>query len=252
MGPTNHYDDITEALLFPFSSSLKPSTVSLPDLITLGSHNIPFSDSARNLGFILDSKLSMKKHVIKICQTAYFELKRISSIRRFLTENATKTLVTSYILPWLDYCNCLLMGTPNSVIQPLQKIQNFAARLVLLAPHHHHSTPLLEKLHWLPISECIKYKVVCMCFSDISGSGPAYHSELLHVYTLSCTLFSSSDTRMLEIQQYKCKIHGFHAFSCFGTHIWNSLPQDLRHCSTLSSFKAKLKTFLFSQYFHPN
>ena len=68
----------TEALLFPFSSSLKPSTVPLPDSIILGSHSIPFSDSARNLGFILDSNLSMKKHVIKICQTAYFELKRIS------------------------------------------------------------------------------------------------------------------------------------------------------------------------------
>ena len=63
---------------------------------------------------------------------------------------------------------------------------------------------------------------------------------------------SSSDTRMLEIQQYKRKTHGFRTFSCFGPHIWNSLPQDLRHCSTLSSFKAKLKTFLFSQYFHPN
>ena len=60
-------DDKTEALLFPFSSSLKPSTVPLPDSITLGSHNIPLSDSARNLGFILDSKLSMQKHVIKIC-----------------------------------------------------------------------------------------------------------------------------------------------------------------------------------------
>ena len=84
-------DDKTEALLFPFSSSLKPSTGPLPDSITLGSHNIPFSDSARNLGFILDSKLSMKKHIINICQTAYFELKRISSIRRFLTEDATKT-----------------------------------------------------------------------------------------------------------------------------------------------------------------
>ena len=113
--------DKTEALLFPFSSSLKPSTGPLHDSITLGSHNIPFSDSARNLGFIPDSKLSMKKHIIKICQTAYFELKRISSIRRFLTEDATKTLVTSYILSRLDYCNCLLMGTPNSVIQPLQK-----------------------------------------------------------------------------------------------------------------------------------
>ena len=127
-------DDKTESLLFPFLSSLKPSTIPLHDSITLGSHNIPFSDSARNLGFILDSKLSLKKHVIKICQTAYFELNRISSVHRFLTEDATKTLVTSYILSQLDYCNCLLMGTPNSVIQPLQKIQNFAARLGTPSP----------------------------------------------------------------------------------------------------------------------
>ena len=77
-------------------------------------------------------------------------------------------------------------------------------------------------------------------------------SELLHVYTPSRTLRSSSDTRILKIQQYKCKTHGVHTFSCFGPHIWNSLPQDLRHCSTLSSFKAKLKIFLFSQYFRPN
>ena len=112
-------------------------------------------------------------------------------IRRFLTEDATKTLVTSYILSRLDYCNCLLMGTPNSVIQPLQKIQNFAARLVLLAPRHHHATPLLEKLHWLPISERIKYKVACMCFGAINGSGPAYLSELLGI-----------DERMINVHHY--------------------------------------------------
>jgi len=67
------YDHKTKALSCPFSSSLKPSTISLPGSITLGSHNSPFSDSARNLGLILDSKLSMKKHVIKICQTTYLE-----------------------------------------------------------------------------------------------------------------------------------------------------------------------------------
>ena len=50
--------------------------------------------------------------------------------------------------------------------------------------HCSHATPLLEKLHWLPILERIKYKVACMCFSAINGSGPAYISELLHVYTL--------------------------------------------------------------------
>ena len=79
-----------------------------------------------------------------------------------------------------------------------------------------------------------------------------FTSKLLHVYTPSRTLHSSSDTYMLTIQQYKCKAMSCHTFSCFGPHIWNSLPQDLRHCSTLSSFKAKLKTFLFSQYFCPS
>ena len=122
-----------------------------------------------------------------------------------------------------------------------------------------HPVTTTQHLSWknctgFPFQNVLSYKVACMCFSAIGGSGPAYLSELLHVYTPSLTLHSSSDsdTCMLEIQQYKRKTHGFRTFSSFGPHFWNSLPQDLRHCSTLSSFKAKLKTFLFSQYFHPN
>ena len=42
----------------------------------------------------------------------------------------------------------------------------------------------------------------------INSSGPAYLSELLHVYTLSRTLCSSADTRMLKIQ-YKPKFMAF-------------------------------------------
>ena len=91
-----------------------------------------------------------------------------------------------------------------------------------------------------------------MCFSAINGSGPVYLPEMLHVYISSRALRFFSDTRMLKIKQYKLKTHVFRTFSCFRPHIWNSLPQDLRHCSTLSSFQAQLKTFLFSQYFHPN
>ena len=92
-------------------------------------------------------------------------------------------------------CNCLRMGAPNSVIQPLQKVQNFAARLILMAPRHHHSKPLL--------------KVACMCFHAINGSGPTYLSELLHIYISSRTLRSSSDSRTLKIQQYNRRLTAF-------------------------------------------
>ena len=145
-------DDKTEALLFPFSSSWKASTVFLPHLTIIRSHNIPFYDSERNLGFILHSKLSMKKHVIKICQTAYFELKRISSIRKFITEDATKTLPTS--------SHGLTTATVSSWVHlilsyNLSRKQSFAARLVLLAPRHHHSTSLLEKLRQIIFVKCL-------------------------------------------------------------------------------------------------
>ena len=59
---------------------------------------------------------TMKQHVIKVCQTAYYEQKRIGSVRSYLIEDATKKLVTSRVLSRLDYCNSILMGTPNSVI----------------------------------------------------------------------------------------------------------------------------------------
>ena len=40
----------------------------------VGTHEIVLSDEVRNLGFILDSNLTMKQHVIKICLTASYEL----------------------------------------------------------------------------------------------------------------------------------------------------------------------------------
>ena len=49
----------------------------------------------------------------------------------------------------------------------MQKVQNAAARLILRAPCHQHCTPLLQQLHWLPISERIKYKTACMCYNSL-------------------------------------------------------------------------------------
>ena len=37
-------------------------------------------------------------------------------IRRFLTEDAAKTFVTSYILSRLDYCNCPLMNFRHTMV----------------------------------------------------------------------------------------------------------------------------------------
>ena len=85
-----------------------------------------------------------------------------------------------------------------------------------------------------------------MCHNIITGSAPSYLYEQLKLY---CPSHSSPDTRMLKLQHCNHKTHGFCTFSHFGPHIRNNLPQDIRHSATLSSFKSKLRTFLYSEYF---
>ena len=55
------------------------------------------------------------------------ELRRLASIRRFLTSTATATLVSAFVLSRIDYCNSLLFGSTNDVTSNLQRIQNYAA-----------------------------------------------------------------------------------------------------------------------------
>ena len=103
----------------------------------------------------------MKQQVDKICQTAYFEIRKIGSIRQFLTTEATKILATSLVLSRLDYCNFLLAGIPQKLVSKVQRVMNCAARLVCKAPKREHVTPPprhLVDLHWLCVERRIEYK----------------------------------------------------------------------------------------------
>ena len=103
--------------------------------------------------------------------------------------------------------------------EPSPLLGNGKEKKTFMAPRHQNCTPLLQQLHWLPISEQIKYKTACMCYNAITGSAPSYLFELLHLYSHSRSLCSSSDTCMLKIQRFNRKTHGFHIFSHFGSHI---------------------------------
>ena len=102
----------------------------LPTSITIGNVQFPFKHSVKNLGFTLDCHLTMNAHLSKIARTCYFELRRLASIRRFLTSIATAKLVSAFALSRIDYCSSLLFGSTHDVTSHLQRIQNNAARVI--------------------------------------------------------------------------------------------------------------------------
>ena len=174
--------------------------------------------------------------------------KRFEAWELGLTIEATKTLISAFVLSRLDYCNGLYVNCPAETLDKLQRVQNNAARLVLRVPRSDHISPHLRTLHWLPIEARITYKIALMTYRAINLSGPSYLSDLISIYTPTRSLRSSADTLTLTPPSTN-RSFGERSFSFAAPSIWNNLPLSIRSSDSDSSFRSSLKTHLFRLYF---
>ena len=139
----------------------------------------------------------MNAHVTNIARTCYFELHRLASIRRFLTSTATVTLVSAFILSRIDYCNSLLFGSIHDVTSHLQRIHNYAARVIVRLPKSSSITTYLKSLHWLPVKDRSTCIIACLCYHCHSSTANELPSKLqlinnsliLPYHTCCCTIW---------------------------------------------------------------
>lgn len=119
--------DKTDVMLFTSSHSLRKfRNVSLvADEVLINSVS-----EVKTLGVYLDSSLNMDTHVNHICKQAYFQLRNIGQIRRYLAKNATISLINGLVTSKLDYCNSLMYGLSEAQLRKLQRVQNTAARII--------------------------------------------------------------------------------------------------------------------------
>ena len=122
----------------------------------------------------------MNAHFSNIARTCYFELRRLASIRRFLTSTATATLVSAFALSRINYCNSLLFGSTNDVTSHLQRIQNYAGRVIFRLPMSSSITIHLKSLHWLPVKVRSTCKIACLCYHCHCSTAPSYVTDMLH------------------------------------------------------------------------
>ena len=210
--------------------------------------NVSPSSVVRDLGVLVDPTLSMHAHISSVCRSANYQLKKLAAVRKFITFSAIVQLVSSLVLSRLDYCNALFVGLPDNEISRLQNVMNNAARMIFQRSKRHHVTPLLVKLHWLPVKQRITYKIATLAFRKFDDSLPKYLSDLLKIETKEndrvCTR-SRSEKRLELPPLNRNKTTDRRLFTTCAPEIWNALPADLRAADSLSSFKTGLKTYLF-------
>ena len=207
--------------------------------LSFGNNFISFSTTAKNHGFHLTDDMRIDAYVQDIRRKAYIDLRRISSIRHILSTDATKTLLSAFVLPKLDYCNSRFYDSPVYMLERPQKVQYSAAGQTFQCRNQYHISPLLMSLHWLPIKSRIEYKL-----SYLSLFLFRFVSYLLSVYIPKRKLRSSSDNGILCILKQRTKTFGHRSFSFAVLAIWNSLPSELRHTDSIMKFMSGKKTHL--------
>ncbi len=81
-----------------------------------------------------------------------------------------------------------------------------------------------------------------------SSQAPAYLTNLLSRYNPTRSL-RSQNSGLLVVPRIAKSTKGGRTFSYLAPKLWNSLPENVRGSDTLSLFKSRLKTHLFSQAF---
>ena len=203
----------------------------------MGNAQIPFKQSVKNFGLTLDCHLTMNAHVSNIAWTCYIELRRMASIRIFLTNAATASLVSAFVLSRIDYCSSLLFRSTHDVTSHLQRIQNYEARVLLRLLMSSSITTHLKSLHWLSVKVRSTYKIACLCFHCHSSTAPSYVAVMLHKKpTHTCNTRSSSCTMPLLNGPAHSKATLVNRSFSFASYVWNSIPNDFRCAPSLSSF----------------
>ena len=167
------------------------------------------------------SYLIMAPHVKSVVKKSSFHLRNIGKARRVLTEDATKTVMQSLVMSRLDYCNALLIGIQQDLIAKLQRLQNSAARIVSRTRKYEHITPVLIKLHWLPIKFRIQFKVLLLVYKALNRLAPKYIKELLVPYKPRRHLRSEAKG-LLDEPRTRLKF-GDRAFSISAPRLWNAV-----------------------------
>ena len=139
------------------------------------------------------------------------------------------------IKPHVDYCSTLWDGAADVHLQKLNSIHRRAGKIILKNPALT-TDEKFQHLKLLPLSSQLKFNKGVFMYKAWKETLPPYLNDIFKKhhskYSTSRLDFTIPKPR---IDLYKTSI----AFS--GSHLWNSLPLEIKTAPTLPTFKKRLR-----------
>ena len=209
--------------------------VETPSVVNVNRHQVPYDDCMKFLGVNVDNKLSFSNHIDSICMKISKTIGIFHKIHRDVPEYTLVNLYYSLVYPQLIY-GVLLWGDSADInINPLIMLQKKIIRLITCSSYLAHTMPLFRKTKILNIRDIYKYVLGVYVFSR-----RALIEYPMHDY--------NTRNRNIAIPSFQRLVVCERSLSFDGPKLWNSLPEDIKNCNSIASFKRNLKLHFVSKY----
>ena len=209
----------------------------------LDSIPLKWEDDCRDLGVMIDSKLSFNSHISLIVHKAHV---RAQLILRTFTSRHCDLLTrafTTYVRPLLEYCSPVWNPHTLCNINKIESVQRaFTKRLEGLSRFSYNDR--LRKLN-LETLELRRLKTdLVVCFKLLHGQIDSNYDHYFQLINYSST---RGHNYKLAKQFSRVNAHKFD-FSNRIIDAWNSLPVDVVNAGTVSKFKSLLNQVSFAHF----
>ena len=211
----------------------------------LGKQLHPVS-SAKDLGVTIDASLTYDEHVSNVVSSCTASLCQINRIKHILDRQTLITMFDALVFSKLYYCSSVWANTSKKNLEKLQRVQNFAARIITGTKKHEHISPVLRELNWLPVHLTVQYRDTVMAFKCMKGLAPSYLCEKFRKRS-EVHSRATRNNNMLNVPFFK-SASGQRTFHYRATKLWNAMSDDMKNYDHIGPFKHSLKRSLWEDF----
>lgn len=220
-------------------------------VVLIGTEPVARVEQVKNLGLVMEGEMRYTEHINIKIRNAFFRLKSLYSIRKYLSIRVREILVEALVLSQLNYGDTiygprLLSKTKTSI----QRVQNACVRFCYEIPRRAHITPYLNNKGILNMANRRHLHLAFVVRKVIEFERPKYlFDELKWVKDARTRPLRSHRETELRAPQYKTALFRG-GFKFAATKIWNDLPPPIREPMPLLTFKRRVKAYLLERQRH--
>ncbi|XP_061607052.1 small fragment nuclease isoform X1 [Phyllopteryx taeniolatus] len=116
-----------------------------PDILVNG-EKMQIVSQYKYLGLIIDSQLSFKAHIDKLCKNIKLNLANFRAIRNEMSTEAAKIYLHSMILSHFNYCITSWSQAGQNAKKPLEVLYKQVIKVMDKKPRHYHHCAIFKKI----------------------------------------------------------------------------------------------------------